>query len=52
MLYTNKLTAQVFIVFLERLMQERTRTLDLDCGQTSGASLPSVQTVAKGSIVK
>lgn len=48
MLYTRKLTAQVFIVFLERLMQERFSKVDPDCRPASGASFSGSTTVACG----
>lgn len=44
MLYTQKLTAQVFIPFLERLIAQRRRKLD--CGQASRTSFRGSTTVA------
>ncbi len=46
MLYVQKLTAQVFILFLERLIAKRTRSFDVDCGSSSGSSLWRSATVA------
>jgi hypothetical protein len=46
MLYTQKLTAQVFILFLKRLIAKRARSFDVDCGSSSGSSLWRSATVA------
>lgn len=46
MLYAQKLTAQVFVLFLERLIAKRTRSFDVDQRSLSGSSLWRSATVA------
>ena len=46
MLYTQKLTTQIFITFMERLIAKRRRSFVMDCGSSSGSSLSISATVA------